>query len=104
MRRSGRFAGPLAHGLLAGTIDVNRVVDPRHPGQGYVVMLAAVVLGKLDGAVVARQMIDGGELAALGADDGHVRFDVSGVGHVALTEHEACPHLAGSRRRVALHR
>jgi hypothetical protein len=52
-------------------------------------VVAICVFCELDGACTF-EMIDGGELAAFRADDGHMGLDGFDVQHAPLQEHEAC--------------
>lgn len=61
------------------------LIDACHPGHGNPVMLAGLVLRQFDG-VVGVDVIDGGELAAIGADDRHVLLDLAGVNKRLLHE------------------
>ena len=77
LSRARRRVRPVSHRLIAGAIDVHLVVYEHHPAEGDVVMLAALVLGELDG-VRRLHVIDHRELAVLRAHDGKVRADLLG--------------------------
>src|ERR1019366_8567837 len=71
---------PLAHRLIARSIDVNLVVDRLHPARRDVVVLALVVLVELDG-LGAFHVIDDGELLVVRANHRRVGLDLTGADH-----------------------
>jgi hypothetical protein len=82
-RLRSRRGDPFALCLIAGAIDVHRVIDLSHPGERNEVMLSFVVLCELD-AVRALHVIDDGKLSAVRANDGRVRLDFAGLDHIHL--------------------
>jgi hypothetical protein len=82
---SSLLGAPLLHGLRAEAVDVNLLVDERHPAQGDEVVLARFVSLELDFGV-AFHVIDDCELAVLRADDRHLGLDLLGVDHASLLQ------------------
>lgn len=73
---------PLLHRLSTRAVDVHVLIHARDPANWHKVMLAGFVFSKFDGRRALR-MIYYGELAALGANDGHIGLDGFDVEHVA---------------------
>jgi hypothetical protein len=72
---------PIAHRLIAGTIDVHCVIDLGHPSEGDEVVLPFVVFCKLD-AIRTLHVVDDGKLSAVRANDGAMRLDFAGLDHI----------------------
>jgi hypothetical protein len=80
-RRSRR---PLLHRLVSRAVYFNPAALGRgDPAQGNVMVLPGLIFLQLEG-IGALHMIDSSELPLLGANDGHIRFNLVGVNHGVL--------------------